>query len=188
MHQMPISESAQCDLLRLFNVGAGQFADAAVTGDLSFLNKISYKDFLDRHLGIRSPEEPTVIHMERAPIQPDTGLTPREQYRAGRQELLSLPFESIERSIRMQLAGMLGDAGFDAAFDIEAITMSRWPHGYAYHYSPLFDPEFAEEEYPHVRGRRPVGRVAIANSDSGARAYLDCAIDRAYRAVEELSD
>jgi spermidine dehydrogenase len=35
-------------------------------------------------------------------------------------------------------------------------------------------------------GRRPFGRIAIANSDAGASATLDTAIDQAYRAVEEI--
>ena len=41
-------------------------------------------------------------------------------------------------------------------------------------------------ERPCVIGRQPFGRIAIANSDAGARAYTDVAIDQAYRAVEEL--
>ena len=85
----------------------------------------------------------------------------------------------------MELGGMLGEFGFDPAIDIEAITVNRWAHGYTYTYSHA-DPEYAEDEYPHVRGRRPFGRVSIANADAGGRDYLDCAIDEAHRAVEEL--
>jgi spermidine dehydrogenase len=133
------------------------------------------------------PEEPIVVHLERAPIKPRLGLTPREQYRAGREELLSMPFEAIESSLRVQLARMLAEVGFDPAIDIEAITVNRWPHGYSHEYLSHLDPEYAEDEYPHVRGRQPFGRITIANSDSGASAYLDTAIDQAYRAVEELS-
>jgi len=43
-----------------------------------------------------------------------------------------------------------------------------------------------EEEKPWVIGRKPFGNIAIANSDAGASAYTDCAIDQAYRAVTEL--
>lgn len=32
-------------------------------------------------------------------------------------------------------------------------------------------------------GRKPFGRIAIANSDAGANAYTDEAINQAYRAV-----
>jgi spermidine dehydrogenase len=35
-------------------------------------------------------------------------------------------------------------------------------------------------------GRQRFGPIAIANSDSGAAAYTDSAIDQAYRAVTEL--
>jgi len=35
--------------------------------------------------------------------------------------------------------------------------------------------------------RKPFGRIAIANSDAGAYAYTDAAIDHAHRAVEELT-
>ncbi len=35
-------------------------------------------------------------------------------------------------------------------------------------------------------GRARFGRIAIANSDAGAAAYTDCAIDQAWRAVGEL--
>jgi spermidine dehydrogenase len=133
----------------------------------------------------RDPEEPMVVFMVRTPCQP--GLTEREQHRIGRVELYDVPFETMERNIRDQLARMLGGGGFDPARDIEGITVGRWAHGYAYGYNSLFDPPFAEGQEPHVIGRKPFGRIAIANSDAGAIAYLDTAIDQAYRAVQELS-
>ncbi len=130
------------------------------------------------------PDEPIVLHMQRVPLEP--GLPPTEQHKAGRFELLATSFETIEREIRTHLAGMLGPGGFDPADGIEAITVNRWPHGYAWHPNPLFDPEYAEGERPFEIGRRRFGRIAIANSDAGGRAYLDCAIDQAWRAVGEL--
>jgi spermidine dehydrogenase len=131
------------------------------------------------------PEDPMVVFMLRTPCQP--GLTEREQHRIGRVELYDTPFTTIERNIRDQLARMLGAGGFDPAADIEGITVGRWAHGYAYGYNSLFDPDFAEGEAPNVVGRKPFGRIAIANSDAGATAYMDVAIDEAYRAVRELS-
>jgi spermidine dehydrogenase len=92
----------------------------------------------------------------------------------------------FERNIRTQLARILGPAGFNPATDIAAITVNRWPHGYAYEYNQLFDPEWPEAEQPHVIGRARFGRITIANSDAGAAAYTDSAIDQAYRAVQEL--
>ena len=132
----------------------------------------------------RSPEEPILLHMSRTPCKP--GLPAREQHKAGRMELLITPFETFERAIRDQLARALSPGGFDPAKDIEAITVNRWPHGYGYEYNPLFDPEWREDEKPHIIGRKPFGRIAIANSDSGATAYTDVAIDQALRAVNEL--
>ena len=110
----------------------------------------------------------------------------RDQYRAGRMELMGTPFSTFERNIRDQLARMLGGAGFDPARDIEGITVNRWAHGYAYTPNPLFDPDWKEEEKPWVIGRKPFGRIAIANSDAGADAYTNVAIDQAHRAVTEL--
>jgi spermidine dehydrogenase len=132
----------------------------------------------------RSPEEPILLHMSRTPCKP--GLPAREQHKAGRMELLVTPFELFERKIRDQLSRTLAAGGFDAARDIEAITVNRWPHGYGYEYNPLFDPEWPAGQAPHLVGRKRFGRIAIANSDSGATAYTDVAMDQAYRAVDEL--
>jgi len=131
-----------------------------------------------------NPEEPIVLFMLRTPCKP--GLSQRDQNRAGRAELFQTPFSKFERNIRDQLARMLGGAGFDPTRDIEGITVNRWAHGYAFTPNALFDPEWKEEEKPWVIGRRPFGKIAIANSDAGASAYSDVAIDQAYRAVHEL--
>jgi spermidine dehydrogenase len=132
----------------------------------------------------RNSEEPIVLFMLRTPCKP--GLSQRDQNRAGRVELLRTPFSQFERNIRDQLARMLGGAGFDPAKDIEGITVNRWAHGYAFTPNPLFDPDWKEEEKPWVIGRKPFGKIAIANSDAGANAYTDEAIDQAHRAVREL--
>ena len=134
----------------------------------------------------QSPDDPIIVHMERFARGPNAGGTKREQFRAGRYELLTTPYETIERSIRTQLTGMLAPGGFEPARDIAAITVNRWPHGYAYYYSPMFDPEYADGEAPHEIGRKRFGRIAIANSDAGASASVDAAIDQAHRAVGEL--
>jgi spermidine dehydrogenase len=133
----------------------------------------------------RSPDEPIVVHLSASLAVSGRG-TPREQSRAGRQELLSTSFETIEHRIRTQLGGMLAGGGFDPAADIEALAVNRWPHGYAFEPNSLFDPEFAPGEAPHEVGRKRFGRIAIANSDAGARAYVDSAFDQAWRAVGDL--
>ncbi len=132
----------------------------------------------------KSAQQPLLLHMVRTPCMP--GLPEHEQNRAGRAELLSTPFETFERNIRVQLARTLKGGGFDPARDITAITVNRWPHGYAPEYNPLFDPDVPEAERPHVIGRARFGRITIANSDSGGGAYTDSAIDQGHRAVNEL--
>jgi spermidine dehydrogenase len=130
------------------------------------------------------PDEPIVLFMLRTPCKP--GLPARDQFRAGRAELIRTEFSAFERNIRDQLARMMGSAGFDPARDVAGITVNRWAHGYAFSPNSLFDPDWPEGEKPWVVGRKPFGRIAIANSDAGASAYTDVAIDQAYRAVGEL--
>ena len=139
---------------------------------------------IGRYESPKSAHDPILVHMVRTPCKP--GLPEHDQNRLGRAELLSTPFETFERSIREQLARTLGMGGFDPARDITAITVNRWPHGYAPEYNPLFDPDVSEAERPHVIGRAQFGRIAIANSDSGGGAYTDSAIDQGHRAVMEL--
>ena len=133
----------------------------------------------------QSPDQPIVIHMMKTPCRP--GLPARDQHRLGRTELFTTDFETIERKIRDQLAGALGPGGFDPARDITAITVNRWPHGYAYEYNSLFDKFWLEGgEIPCEVARQPFGRITIANADAGAYAYTDGAIDQAWRAVQEI--
>jgi len=131
-----------------------------------------------------SPEEPILVRMTRTPCLP--GLPEREQHKVGRGDLLATTFETFERNIRDQLLRLLGSGGFDPARDIEAITVNRWPHGYAYEYNSLYDPDWPAGEQPCEIARKPFGRISIANSDAAAAAYTDQAIDQAYRAVQEL--
>lgn len=129
----------------------------------------------------KSPDEPVMVHMTRAPAQP--GLSEREQHKAGREELLRTPFSIFERNIREQMNRALGAGGFDAAHDIAGIAVNRWPHGYAPEYNSLVDPD---EGLPLLTARARAGAITIANADSGGGAYTDVAIDQAHRAVTEL--
>jgi spermidine dehydrogenase len=117
------------------------------------------------------------------------GLPAPEQWKIGRKEWA--PFETYERKIRDQLGRMLSAGGFDPARDIEAITVNRWSHGYAYGYDPATDEvawasEWPLQERPWLRARRPFGRIAIANSDAAANAMTEGAIGEAHRAVREI--
>jgi spermidine dehydrogenase len=132
-----------------------------------------------------SPDEPCLLHLLRTPCSP--GLVCKDQYRAGRYELVSTPFEVFERNVRDQLGRILSPGGFDPARDIQAITVNRWPHGYAYEYNSLFEPiDRPASERPCVIGRQAFGRIHIANSDADGHAYTNIAIDQGHRAVSEI--
>jgi spermidine dehydrogenase len=131
------------------------------------------------------PSEACLLHLERVPCK--AGLYARDQQIAGREELYRTRFETFEREIRNQLGRILSPGGFDPANDIQAITVNRWPHGYAYEYNSLYDPDWPEDQQPCVIGRQAFGRISIANSDAEAFAYTNAAIDQAYRAVNEVA-
>ncbi len=146
--------------------------------------RLNYKTKIGGYDSVGSPDEPNVVFMVRNPCSP--GLDERSQHRIGRADMLATSFEVFERNIRDQLGRTLGAGGFDPARDITAITVNRWPHGYAYEYNYLVDPHWPPGQAPHEIGRARFGRIAIANSDAGAAAYTDSAIDQAHRAVQEL--
>jgi spermidine dehydrogenase len=110
------------------------------------------------------------------------------QLRSSREQMLALTFEDYEREVRTVLDGLLGPAGFDVRRDVLAITVNRWPHGYAYEYLDLWDPGWPDGEAPHEVARRPFGSIAIANADAGASAYTHVAIEQAHRAVQDLPE
>ncbi|MBS0367097.1 MAG: NAD(P)-binding protein [Proteobacteria bacterium] len=145
---------------------------------------------LNEHVNIgtyrspKSPDQPILVHMIRTPCKP--GLSEDDQARAGRAELLATPFATFEHNVRDQLARTLGAGGLDPARDITAITVNRWPHGYAPEFNSLWNKEVPEAQRPEVVGRAPFGRIHVANSDAGAAAYTDSAIDQAHRAMQEI--
>ena len=47
------------------------------------------------------------------------------------------------------------------------------------------DPTWSRGAGPHVVARQQIDRISIANSDSESYAYVNGAIDAAYRAVRE---
>jgi spermidine dehydrogenase len=159
------------------------------SGSYHVISMLDFPVSLGDYQFANEPDDPIAVHMERFCYRPNEGLSEREQRRLGRHELLATPFATIERNIRSQLGGMLSEGGFDPARDIEAITVNRWAHGYAYEYNDLEDPwypDWNDERYPHVRGRKQYGRITIANSDAGASSMLESAVEQAYRAIGEL--
>ena len=91
--------------------------------------------FLDQAISVggyaapASIDDPVVVKLIRNPNSP--GLSRKDQNRAGRGDMLATPFATSEKEVRGQLQAMLGSAGFDHKRDILAITVNRWPHGYA---------------------------------------------------------
>ncbi len=135
------------------------------------------------------PNEPVVLHMQRFPHRNNEGVSPREQRRLGRHELLATSFDTMERNIRLQLASLLAGGDFDPARDIAGITVNRWAHGYSDGYWDIDDPWLGgqnDKRRPHVRGRQPFNRITIANSDAGGSAMFESAVLQAHRAIEEL--
>ena len=139
--------------------------------------------------GARLPREPRQLPLPEPPrgadgavpaahaVQPGPAgarAAPRRPHRAALHDVR----DASSGSIRDQLGRMLSGGGFDPARDIEAITVNRWSHGYAYWYNSLFDPDWPADQRPWVVGRKLFGRIAIANSDAEANAYTQAAIDR----------
>ena len=138
----------------------------------------------------QSPNEPVVLHMSHIPLEP--GLPAAEQFRAGRQTLLEMGFETFEYHVRDQLGRMLGPGGFDPARDIAGITVNRWPHGYAYSVDAesgdvAWSPKrWQHERRPWVDARQSIGNIVIAGTDAASNAMTESAIEEAHRAVHEL--
>ena len=147
--------------------------------------ELAYPVSIGDYKGAISPEDPMILHMCHTPWVPE--VQGPQQWQRGRHQLLATPFETFEAQAKRQLNQALSSAGFDAEKDIEAITVNRWPHGYAYSPELIWEPTYeSEEEKPWVKGRKPFGNIHIANSDAGAAANTNCAINQAYRAVSEI--
>ncbi|MCZ6644307.1 MAG: FAD-dependent oxidoreductase [Gammaproteobacteria bacterium] len=152
--------------------------------------RLTYPLHFADYQSARSPDEPMTVHMYRIPLPGE--LPAVEQLRAGRHDLLGTSFEHFEREIRAQLGAMLELGGFDPARDIKAITVNRWPHGYAtgwdtenVEFSEFSDP-LPDEQQHWFEGRQQFGRIAIANSDAAASAMTESAIEQGYRATQEI--
>lgn len=132
----------------------------------------------------QTPSDPMPIHLSKVPTSP--GLSAKDQFRAGRAELLATDIETIETATRDLFRTAFSSVGFDVDRDIVSITVNRHPHGYAACANSLYDPDWAPEDRPWVVGRKRVGRIAIANSDAGAICLTQAAFDQAHRAVNEI--
>jgi len=132
----------------------------------------------------KNPNDPMVLHMCHVPYF--ANIQGSDQWRAGRQALMETPFETFEKHVLNQLDQALSTTGFDPEKEVQAITVNRWPHGYAYSPDLIWEPEYqSEQQKPWVIGRQAFGRIHIANSDSAANATTEAAIGQGWRAVQE---
>ena len=166
------------------------FADAGhymmySPGDVLFKRlRLDFPVSMGAYQYAQKPDEPIVISAWYSPTV--RGLDNMAQYKAGRAKLLQMSYADFETDIYSHFDGMLGPYGFDAEKEIAAITLNRWPHGYAYEFEGIgVPPEYDRYNGPHILGRAQMGRISVANSDSEAYAYVDGAIDSADRAVNE---
>jgi spermidine dehydrogenase len=159
----------------------------SILAPMSFfaLTKLDYPVSLGGYAFNRSPDQPMVLHMVHVPVEANQGLSSRDQARVGRSKLYEMTFADFEKQIRGQLTAMLSPGGFSAERDIAAITVNRWPHGYAYAPNPLADDEdaFALKQ---AAAKKPFGRIAFGSSDTAWDAYAHAAIAEAKRAVGEV--
>lgn len=157
------------------------------TNDFYKQIELDYPVSLGNYAASQDPDQPMIVHLCNVPYFDD--IDGPEQWRAGRRMLLSTTFAEFEHHVVDQMNAALGDGGFDAERDISAITVNRWPHGYSYNPKYLWEPEWPDAEAtPWAIGRRRYGRIAIANSDAGARSDTNSAITEAHRAVGDLAD
>ncbi|NYI00031.1 NAD(P)-binding protein [Cupriavidus plantarum] len=133
-----------------------------------------------------TPDDPAVLHMLYVPTVPDSGMSVRERFRAGRALLLGTPYDDLERGIRAQLDRMLGPAGFASRDVVRGITVNRWAHGYSY-MSGTLSPDDAALQTALAQAGKGLGNVRIANSDSAGSPSLTAAVEQAWRAVDGLA-
>jgi spermidine dehydrogenase len=131
-----------------------------------------------------SPGDPVVFTLIATPGSP--GMPPRDQFRLARAEMLTMDLDHIREMALGQLDRMLAGTGFDARRDVLGVMVNRWGHGYASGANALYDPDWANEDVPWVKGRQRFARIAIANSDASGIALMQTAFDQADRSVKEL--
>ena len=117
---------------------------------------------------------------------PAVGTDMDDQFRACRWGLLQTPFATFERAVRSQAAAALAGTDFDPARDIVAITVNRWPHGFATGRNVLFDPTGPNDLSPTIIAKQKFGRITICNSDASGQGLAQTAIGEAWRAVSDL--
>ena len=148
--------------------------------------ELSYPVSMGAYRKSDKPTDPMVLHLCHVPWMPD--IQGPEQWCEARRQILATPFATFEHHVYEQLNQALGSTGFNAENDVAAITVNRWPHGYAYSPDLIWEPERSRGELtPWEIGRQAIGNIHIANSDAAASADTNAAISQAYRAVNEMA-
>lgn len=121
----------------------------------------------------KSPDDPCILHLRSCQTGKTIGAPALDQYKEVRERMLSMQFSDYEAELREHLGGMFPEELFDFDRDVKSISINRWGHAYSI-------------GNPGPIGRRPFGRITIANSDATDSSLMNNAIQQAFRAVEEL--
>ena len=113
------------------------------------------------------------------------GLPAKNQGEAGRLELLTTPFRTLEARLREQMVPLFGDTGFDPANDVAGIILNRWGHAYT-NPEPGFMFGVGGTEPLSDIIRAPFGRIAIGHSELRGHQNWTGAAAEGRRAVELL--
>ena len=157
-----------------------------VPGGFYPLLRLDYPVSMGDYQFSTGPDQPVVLQLFYTPATSGDGSDPMNQALRGQQQLLANSFDDFEQAAMDVLDETWGPSGMDVDKDITAMTVNRWPHGYAWEYTTTGDSFDYDRSYgPHVVGRQAMGRIFVANADSEAWSYVDGAVDAAYRAVAE---
>jgi spermidine dehydrogenase len=136
----------------------------------------NYRPLLD-------PDKPTILTFYVPFERPGPSL--REQAVSARTELLGTSYRDFETKIRDQLMRLFARGGFDARRDIAGIILNRWGHAYVCPAPGFYHGRNGKPAAPDVL-RKPVGRVAFANSELHGHQNWRDATAEGKRAVEQL--
>ena len=103
----------------------------------------------------------------------------------GRAELFATSFKQYERAFRQQLGDMFAGSGFDPRRDIAGIILNRWGHAYVCPAPGFYFGRDGKPAAPEVL-RRPIARIAFANSELNGHQNWRDATAEGKRAVEQL--
>jgi spermidine dehydrogenase len=159
------------------------------------LTAASYRDLFGFSCNIRQsmivgdyrptlhPDKPTILTFYIPFERPGTPI--KAQAAAARTDMLGTSYRDYERKIREQLVRLFARGGFDPRQDIAGIILNRWGHAYVCPAPGFYFGRDGKPAAPEVL-RRPIGRVAFANSELNGHQNWRDATAEGKRAVEQL--